>query len=239
MLTVLIRAVVIYFIVLVMMRLMGKRQIGEMQPFELVITLIAAEIACIPMSDVAIPLSHGIVPILTLVILHFMLSFLARKSLILRRVISGNPMIVVDGNGINYENLRKMNMNVNDLIEAIRSGGDFNFEEIRYAIFETNGKLCVVKYEQFESPTRCDMNVKAEPSALPVALLVDGKFLSENLVLARITGPELAKKLHTMGENNYKKVVLVTVDNNGKLYVQPRNGRFKIGMINLSKEAVW
>lgn len=239
MFTVLIRAVIIFFIVLVMMRLMGKRQIGEMQPFELVITLIAAEIACIPMSDVAIPLSHGIVPILTLFILHFLLSFLARKSLVLRRVISGNPMIVVDDNGINYENLKKMNMNVNDLIEALRSGGDFNFEEIRYAIFETNGKLCVVKYEQYENPTRDDMKIKAEPSALPVALLVDGKFLKENLKLAHITEPELAKTLHRLGENNYKNVALVTINNNGKLYIQPKYGRFKTGQYNLSKEAAW
>ena len=141
--TVFIRAVIIFVIVLVMVRLMGKRQIGEMQPFELVITLIIAEIACIPMSNVAIPLSHGIIPILTLVVLHFLLSFLARKSLRLRRVISGNPIVVIDTNGINYQNLKKMNMNINDLIEALRSGGDFNLEEIRYAIFETNGKLCV------------------------------------------------------------------------------------------------
>lgn len=239
MFTVLIRAVVIFFVVLVMIRLMGKRQIGEMQPFELVITLIIAEIACIPMSDVAIPLTHGIVPILTLFILHFLLSFLARKSLVLRRAISGNPMIVIDTNGVNYENLKKMNMNINDLIEALRSGGDFNLEQIRYAIFETNGKLCVVKYEGCDTPVRDDMKLKAEPSVLPMSLLVDGKFIKENLCAARMTAPDLAKILHAHGENNYKKVALVTIDNNGKLYIQPRNGKYKTGQHNLSKEAVW
>ena len=239
MFTVLIRAAVIFIIVLVMVRLMGKRQIGEMQPFELFITLIIAEIACIPMSDVAIPLSHGVVPILTLVVLHFLLSFLARKSLALRRVISGNPIVVIDTNGINYENLKKMNMNINDLIEALRSGGDFNLEEIRYAIFETNGKLCVVKYEQHDPATREDLKLKPEPSVLPMALLVDGKFVKGNLALARITEPELAKTLHQNGVNNYKKTALVMLDNNGGLYIQPRGGKFKTAQYNLSKEATW
>jgi len=237
--TVLIRATVIFIIVLVMVRLMGKRQIGEMQPFELVITLIIAEIACIPMSDVAIPLSHGVVPILTLVVLHFLLSFLARKSLSLRRVISGNPIVVIDTNGINYENLKKMNMNINDLIEALRSGGDFNLEEIRYAIFETNGKLCVVKYEQYDPATREDLKLKPEPSVLPMALLVDGKFLKDNLALAHITEPELAKTLHKNGVNNYKKTALVMIDNNGGLYIQPRDGKYITAQYNLSPEATW
>ena len=239
MFTVLIRAVVIFIIVLVMIRLMGKRQIGEMQPFELVITLIIAEIACIPMSDVAIPLMHGVIPILTLVVLHFLLSFLARKSLALRRVISGNPIIVIGPDGINYENLKKMNMNINDLIEALRSGGDFNLEEIRYAIFETNGKLCVVKYEQYDPATREDLKLKPEPSVLPMALLVDGKFLKENLALARITAPDLAKTLHQNGVNNYKKATLVTIDNNGQLYIQPKDGKFKTAQYNLAAEAEW
>ena len=239
MFTVLIRAVVIFIVVLIMIRLMGKRQIGEMQPFELVITLIIAEIACIPMSDVAIPLMHGVIPILTLVVLHFLLSFLARKSLALRRVISGNPIIVIGPDGINYENLKKMNMNINDLIEALRSGGDFNMEEIRYAIFETNGKLCVVKYEQYDPATREDLKLKPEPSALPMALLVDGKFLKENLALARITAPDLAKTLHQNGVDNYKKTTLVTIDNNGQLYIQPKGGKFKTAQYNLSAEAEW
>ncbi|GHU99731.1 hypothetical protein FACS1894211_05660 [Clostridia bacterium] len=229
MFNVLIRAVIIFLFVFAVMRLMGKRQIGEMQPFELVITIIISEVACIPMADVVIPLSHGIIPIIVLGALHFLLSFLARKSIVLRRWISGNPIIVVDPNGINYENLKKLNMNVHDLIEALRTAEYFNFEEVKYAIFETNGKLCVIPYETDDQPTCEDLKVKREPAALPVALLVDGKFLKENLELTGITIAEAIKMLHKNGENNYKKLSMVTIDNNGKLYIQPKYGKFKTG----------
>jgi uncharacterized membrane protein YcaP (DUF421 family) len=234
MFAVLIRSVIIFFVVFITLRLMGKRQIGEMQPFEFVITLISAEVACIPMADLAIPLTHGIIPVVVLFILHFLLSFIARKSLTLRRVISGNPIIVVDPQGINYENLKKMNMNVNDLIEAMRTADYFNFEEVKYAIFETNGKLCVIPYETEDTPTRAELKIKREPAALPVVLLADGKPLRENLKLTGISEADFVRLMHKHGEDDIRRLALVSVDNNGKLYIQPRRDKFKTGQCKVT-----
>ena len=156
------KSLITFFLVLIVVRLMGKRQLGEMQPFELVITFIIAEVACIPMNDPYIPFYYGIVPIITLAVLHLVLSVLARKSIFARKVISGHSVIAIDKNGINYQNLKKMNMNVNDLIEAVRSSGYVDFADIEYAIFETNGKVCVV--EKASDPT------EVKPAYLPLGL---------------------------------------------------------------------
>ena len=145
MLVVFFKSIIVFFIVFVVVRLMGKRQLGEMQPFELVITLIIAEVACIPMNDPYIPFYAGIVPIVTLAFLQIIISTIARKSLVARRLISGSSVIVIDKEGINYGNLKKLNINVNDLIEAARSGGYMDLMDIAYAIFETNGNLCVIE----------------------------------------------------------------------------------------------
>ena len=120
MLIVLIKSVITFVIVFFFIRLMGKRQLGEMQPLELVITLIIAEVACIPMNDPYIPFYSGVIPIVTLAFLHIVFSFVSRKSMAVRKLLSGSSVIAIDKDGINYKNLRKMNINVNDLIEAVR-----------------------------------------------------------------------------------------------------------------------
>ena len=193
---------------------MGKRQLGEMQPFELVITFIIAEVACIPMNDPYIPFYYGIVPIITLGVLHLVLSVLARKSILARKIISGRSVIAIDKNGINYENLKKMNVNVNDLIEAVRSSGYMDFADIEYAIFETNGKVCVVEKE-------CDPT-QPKPAYLPLSLLVDGKFDKENLELAGASEQKVIEVFLKNGIKNPKDVLYTDVRQDGTLYVSPK-----------------
>ncbi|MBQ8881998.1 MAG: DUF421 domain-containing protein, partial [Clostridia bacterium] len=130
MLVVFFKSIITFVVVFVAVRLMGKRQLGEMQPFELVITLIIAEVACIPMNDPYIPFYAGIIPIITLAFLEILLSMLSRKSLAIRKILSGSAIIVVDQNGINYESLKKLNINVNDLIEATRSSGYADINDV-------------------------------------------------------------------------------------------------------------
>lgn len=214
MLVVFIKSVITFFLVLIVVRLMGKRQLGEMQPFELVITFIIAEVACIPMNDPYIPFYYGLVPIITLGVLHLVLSLVARKSIWARKIISGRSVIAIDKNGINYENLKKMNVNVNDLIEAVRSSGYMDFAEIEYAIFETNGKVCVV--EKASDPTQI------KPAFLPLSLLVDGKFDEENLALAGVTEAELRKVFLKNGLKSPKEVLYTDVRQDGTLYVSPK-----------------
>ncbi len=214
MLVVFIKSLITFLLVLFVVRLMGKRQLGEMQPFELVVTLIIAEVACIPMNDPYIPFYYGIVPIITLTVLHLLLSLIARKSIGARKIISGCSVLAVDKNGINYQNLKRMNMNVNDLIEAVRSSGYPDFSEIEYAIFETNGKVCVI-----EKPT--DLTAP-KPAYLPLSLLIDGKFDAESLSLAGITETEVNDVFRQHGIKHAKDVLYTDVRQDGTLYVSPK-----------------
>ena len=134
MLTLIIRAIIVYLLVLLVFRLMGKRQIGQMQPFELVLTLVIADLATIPMAESAIPTLNGVVPLITLVVVHFFLTFFSKKSPKVASLISGKPMIIIDPNGISYETIEKLNITVEDIFETIRGQGYFRLEEVQYAI---------------------------------------------------------------------------------------------------------
>lgn len=217
MLVVLLKSVITFFLVWYVVRLMGKRQLGEMQPFELVITLIIAEVACIPMNDPYIPFYAGVVPIVTLGFLQVLISTIARKSLAARKVISGSSVIVIDKDGINYENLKMLNMNVNDLIEAARGAGYPDFSRIAYAIFETNGNLCVI--EKPSDPT------VIEPPVLPVSLVTDGRWSEENLELCRADKEEIVEGLKQNGVDDVSRVLYLDVRQNGVCYVAPKNGK--------------
>lgn len=219
----LIRSVVIYILVLFVIRLMGKRQVGEMQPFEFVITLIIADLACIPMSELSVPLVHGIVPILALLLLHFFICVLARKSMKLRYLLSGRPAIVVTPTGIDYNELKKLNMTLDDLIEAMRGCDVFSIDEIAYAIIETNGKMCIIPKMQNMPITREDMNINAGQSALPVNIIMDGKMLSENVKLTGIDDKFINMCLKRANVKMIKEVLIFTLDNNGKVFIQAKN----------------
>lgn len=231
MLVVFLKSVFTFILVLIVVRIMGKRQLGEMQPFELVITLIIAEVACIPMNDPYIPFYCGIVPIITLAALHLLMSFISRKSIKARRVISGRSIIAIDKNGINYENLQKMNLNVNDLIEAVRSSGYIDFNEIEYAIFETNGKICIV--EKATDPT------KPKPALLPVSLYIDGYWEKENLSLAQITEDRVTDIFAQNGYKNQKEILYADIRQDGTVYVSPKRGACFTGKIELAGGVSW
>ena len=231
MLVVFIKSVITFFLVLIVVRLMGKRQLGEMQPFELVITFIIAEVACIPMNDPYIPFYYGIVPIITLGVLHLVISLIARKSIIARRIISGRSVLAIDKNGINYENLKKMNMNVNDLIEAVRSSGYMDFSEIEYAIFETNGKVCVVEKE-------CDPT-QPKPAYLPLSLLIDGKYDAKNLSTAGVDESKINRVFFDNGIKSPKEVLYADVRQDGTLYVSPKYGKCFTQKIKIAGGDCW
>ena len=130
MLTIIIRSILVYLIVLFVFRVMGKRQLGQMQPFELVLTLIIADLATIPMAEVAMPVLHGVIPLLTLVVLHFIITFLTRKSCKISKFVSGKPMIVVNPKGIDYKALKNLNLSTDDLFEALRGSGFFSLSDV-------------------------------------------------------------------------------------------------------------
>ena len=205
---------------------MGKRQIGEMQPFELAITLIIADLATIPMAETALPLIQGIIPLITLVCIHYLICLLSRKSVTFRRLFSGKPVILLDPDGINYENLQKVNMNFNDLLEGLHTAGYFNLEELLYVILQTNGTLTVVNRAPFSPLTANDLQIPKDNATLPMIIISKGKIMNENLKLAKIDEKFLTENINKVGIKTIKDVLILTLNNDGKIYVQPRKGKF-------------
>jgi uncharacterized membrane protein YcaP (DUF421 family) len=210
-----------------------------MQPFELVITLIIADLATIPMAETALPLLQGIIPLLTLVCIHYLICMLSRKSLTFRKLFNGKPIILLDPNGINYENLKKVNMNFNDLMEGIHTAGYFNLEELLYVILQTNGSMTVVNRSAFSPVTANDLQIKKENASLPIILITKGKIMKENMRLAKIDEKFIKANLDKAGIKNIKDVIILTLDNNGKIYVQEKNKPFKSFDSNYNKGGQW
>lgn len=221
----LIRSIVIYICVLIVIRLMGKRQIGEMQPFEFVVTLIIADLACIPMAELSVPLIHGIVPILSLLILHFFICFLSRKFVFARYMLTGKPVIVVSPKGINYAVLKELNMTLDDLMELMRGCSVFDLSDIAYAIIETNGNLCVIKKPEAEPPTRNDFKVKVSQKGLPMNIIMDGVLMKENVEIADINNKFINQCMQKAGLTSIKDVLILTLDNFGNVFIQGKNAK--------------
>ena len=220
MLSLFVRCIIIYFFLLVAMRLMGKRQLGELQPFEFAITLVASELACIPMGDPTIPIIYGIIPVFTLFLVHIIMTKLAVKSLRFRKVLNGKPVIVIEKGNILPDVLKELNMTIDDLLEALRGNGYFNPGEVEYAIVETNGTMTVMPKSGNKPLTPADMNMKPEPASIPVTVIMEGNFMGSNLVeLDNVYKQRVLKLLSGIGlEQNDVLLMLVTGD---EVFVQP------------------
>src|SRR5574344_1295633 len=206
MLNVFLRAIILYFFLLVAMRLMGKRQLSEFQPFEFAITLVAADLACIPMADSTIPIIYGIIPIFTLVILHNVLTFLSVKSQRFRKLINGKPVILIDGGIIDTTLLKKCGMTAGDLLESLRTQGYFKIGEIAYVVLETNGKVSVLQKFDNSPATNADLGISGGTNDLPYNVIVEGKYMGETLT--KITPPvsklQVLKTLDKIGVTQKK-----------------------------------
>lgn len=222
-----IRTLIIFITLVIVMRLMGKRQIGEMQPFEFIVTLIIADLACVPMADVSIPLTYGIVAILTLFILHQLLSFLEQRGDFFKKVISGKPSLVITKDGVDVKELKKNNMGLDDLIESMRNAGYFSFDELNYAVFESNGQLSAFENSETE-----------KSSSLPVLIVNEGKAVKRNLSLIGAKEEELNDFLLARGDK-LRNVEVLTVDGTGRCYLKIKNKRYEITDYPLKKGVTW
>ena len=228
MLTVFFRSIITYIFLLFIMRLMGKRQLSELQPFEFVITLIVAELACIPMSDTSIPLTYGIIPMFTMFILHIAITKLASKNHKFNRFLNGVPVVVISPKGIDHRLLDKLDMNITDLLHALRAAGYFYPGEVAYAIMETNGTLSVLPKSAFAPVTPQDMQVDVDASEIPYPIICEGSLFSENLLLTGASEKEVDALLgkHSLRR---KDVLLFTLDKNRQIYLQPYVGEAVVG----------
>lgn len=192
---------------------MGKRTIGELQPYEFVITLAVADLACTPMQDISIPLLYGLVPLFTVFVAHYFITLVTTKSIKLRERLNGKPFIVIDNDGINSECLKKLNLNVNDLMSLIRQQGYFSVTQISYGIIETNGKLSILENEEAEAP-----------QSIPMTLMVEGKILDENIKSLDLDETKIRDVLEKQHIKE-KDVVLMTADS-GNVFIQPKSGKY-------------
>ena len=223
MLTIFIRSVVIYLLLLLIMRLMGKRQLSELQPFEFAITLIIAELACIPMSEIQIPLMYGVIPIFTMFVLHLFITKLASKNLKFNRFLNGKPVVVMTPEGIDKRVLDKLDMNVNDLLHALRSAGYFYPEDISYAILETNGKLSVLPKASASPLTPAVENIEVDEAEMPYPVVCEGIIEYTNLELSGVTEDSL-KSLLSDNDLKLEDVLLLTINKKKDVFLQPVKG---------------
>ena len=229
MIIIFVRSIVVFLTLLIVMRIMGKRQIGEMQPFELVITLLISELACIPMTDVSIPLLYGVVAIVAVFILHQLISLIQQSSQMAKRIFSGKPSLVLNKNGVDFYELHQNNMDVEDLIEAMRSAGFYSLDDLDYAIFESNGKLS----------TKEKIDYDKKKTALPILLISDGKIIKNNLEICGLSQTELLKIIKEKGAKTLKRVGVMTIDGDGKVYFQQQKGKYQTFTVDLPKGIAW
>lgn len=212
MLIIFIRALILFAVLLFVFRLMGKRQIGEMEPFELVITLVISELACIPMADRSIPITFGVVAILTMFVIHQTVLLLAKSNAV-QSLISGKPVMVIDSQGIDAKALAKLNMHVNDLLQAMRSVEYFSLEEVRYGIMETNGQLTIVPNKQMS-----DMQ-----QTLPVPIITEGQWCDDDMQNNGFTKEKIVPLLAARKVKS-KDVLLLAIDENNRATLQTKKG---------------
>ena len=180
-----IRTIVVYLVLIAVIRLMGKRQIGQMEPSEFVVTMLVANLASIPMQDGAIPLYSGVVPIVTVLGLELVLSALSLRSLELRRLLCGKPVILIENGQLLQDNLRKTRITLDELSGHLREKDVLDIRSVQYAILETNGNLSVFPYPKEKPASAKDAGVPTRKQYLPVTIISDGQLLQENLRIAK------------------------------------------------------
>ncbi len=221
MLATLIRTIIIYILVLLTMRLMGKREIGQLQPFELAIAIMIADLASVPMSDTGIPIFNGIIPIIGLLIMQMLISFINMRSLVLRSIISGRPTILIYRGKIDEKSLKKEKITLNELQERLRQNGTFSLGDVEYAILETSGQLTVIQKPEKRTVIPEYLQITPEYEGLPYDLVLDGKVMSDNLQVIGKDYNWLKKQVEKF-KIKPEEALIVTYDGKGQIFCQKK-----------------
>lgn len=217
------RTVILYLILMIGLRLMGKRQIGELEPSELVLTLIISDLASVPMQDLGIPLVNGLFPIITLLCLSMLISFISLKSIRFRTLVCGHPTVIIQNGKLLQENMARNRFTVDELYEQLRSQGYSDICAVKYAVLETSGQVSILPYADKNPVTPYDLGIKVpkEPT-LPVLVINDGRLLSNNLLGSGRNLAWLTKELKDRKLSHPRQVFLMTVDENGTVVCIPK-----------------
>ena len=212
------RTVILYFILMVGLRLMGKRQIGELEPSELVLTLIISDLAAVPMQDFGSPLLAGVIPILTLLALSMLMSQLSLRNLRFRELVCGTPAVLIRDGNIQQAAMRKNRYTLDELLEELRGQGISSVEEVKYAVLENSGQLSVLPWTQRQPPSAAQLQLEIEDDVtLPTVLINDGRVMRKNLTACGLDSLWLQAQLQERQLASPKEVFLLTLDEHGQI----------------------
>ena len=211
------RTFILYSLVIIIIRLMGKRQLGELEPSELVVTILISELAAVPMQDPEVPLLYGVVPMVVLLAMEVIIAYGAMKNIKLRSLMCGKPSILIDNGKIIQSALLKTRVNIDEIIEELRLRGITDLNEVQYAILETNGQMSVIQRPYAMPATRQDMGVPPNPGTLPVCIVNDGHLMEENLNYSGHDKAWLEKVLSEHQVMRLKEIFWLSVDRMGTI----------------------
>ncbi|KJS13888.1 MAG: membrane protein [Peptococcaceae bacterium BRH_c8a] len=220
MLLVIIRTLILYVAVLVVMRVMGKREIGQLQPMELVVALMIADLAAIPMQNTGIPLLSGLIPIIVLMAAQVTLSLISMKSPKIRDIVDGRPSVVLKNGWIMESELRRLRYSINDLLEQLRAKNFPNPADVEFAILETNGQLSVIPKSQKRPVQPSDLHIDTDYEGMPLTLVSDGAINFKNLHQVNLDEKWLRDALRKQGVDDFKNVFFANLDTSGQLIYQ-------------------
>jgi uncharacterized membrane protein YcaP (DUF421 family) len=223
----LVRALFIYTVVVIVMRTMGKRQLAQLQPFELVVALMIADLAAIPMEDTSKPILSGLIPIAALMMAELLLSYITLKSERIRAFVCGSPSIIIEKGKLNYEELQKQRINLNDLMEQLRTRNILNLSDVEFAILETGGQLNVIPKSQKRPLTPDDLSIETPYEEIPYTLIMDGHIHHRNLTKAN---RDISWLYQQLAERNVKAedVFYAGLDSGGNFEMRIRERRQQI-----------
>ena len=213
------RTIILYAFIIAGIRLMGKRQVGELEPSELVLALLIADLAAVPMQDFGIPLLTGLIPILTLLCITMALSVLTMKSIKFRAVLCGRPSIIVENGKLRQGEMKRNRFTLDELMEELRMKGVTDLSTVKYAILETNGQLSVLPFAAQKPPTTQDLDLHLPEPGLPVVMINDGRVITRNLHSRGLDEVWLDKQLQQHHVKRTQDVFLLTVDETNKVCV--------------------
>jgi len=194
-----------------------------MQPFELVIMIMIADLAATPMENAAVPLVNGVIPIITLLTAEIIISYISLKSEGFRKIICGRPSIIINKGNIEQSELRRLRININDLMEQLRSKDFYNINDVEFAILETNGDLNIIPKPSKRPIVTEDLSLMPKPEELPVTLIIDGKVNQANLRISGVNWEWVEKNLRDNGIDRIEQVFFAFLSSDRRLYVQKKN----------------
>ena len=229
MFNVIIKTAIIYFFAMFAIRLMGKRQAGQLQPFELIIAIMIAEVASTPMDGAGVPITYGIVPIVVLLGLHNLIALLSLKSQRLRAFFSGKPSIVIHKGVICEKELRRLKYNLNDLLEQLRAKDVMDLSDVHYAVIEPNGDLSIMLKPEKRPIQPDDMQLKPQNPGFCYDIIMDGQLKPRNITALGFTRADVLSTLGGSGLGPVGNILIATGDETGRVFIQDMNGHTATG----------